>query len=160
MTCSSLFWVKSHSGQDGHFLFMIGVVRKFISTLTLLSVTNGFSIDLNDNELNDGTTKNVTGPLFLNIFDSISNLTMDIDVLFDEFQEGFDDIKAANSSEEENTTEVDDDALNGSSIVVGLFDTLRDITEDVGDVVTDVGEGLADKRPEFIEVTQEVDKKV
>ena len=139
---------------------MIGVVRKFISTLTLLSVTNGFSIDLNDNELNDGTTKNVTGPLFLNIFDSISNLTMDIDVLFDEFQEGFEDIKAANSSEEENTTEVDDDVLNGSSIVVGLFDTLRDITEDVGDVVTDVGEGLADKRPEFIEVTQEVDKKV
>ena len=140
---------------------MIGVVRKFISTLTLLSVTNGFTIDLNDNELNDGNTKNVTGPLFLNIFDSISNLTMDIDVLFDEFQEGFEDIKAANSSEEEeNTTEVDDDALNGSSIVVGLFDTLRDITEDVGDVVTDVGEGLADKRPEFIEVTQEVDKKV
>ena len=139
---------------------MIGVVRKFISTLTLLSVTNGFSIDLNDNELNDGTTKNVTGPLFLNIFDSISNLTMDIDVLFDEFQEGFEDIKAANSSEEENTTEVDDDVLNGSSIVVGLFDTLRDITEDVGDVVTDVGEGLVDKRPEFIEVTQEVDKKV
>ena len=139
---------------------MIGVVRKFISTLTLLSVTNGFSIDLNENELNDGTTKNVTGPLFLNIFDSISNLTMDIDVLFDEFQEGFDDIKASNSSEEENTTEVDDDALNGSGIVVGIFDTLRDITEDVGDVVTDVGEGLADKRPEFIEVTQEVDKKV
>ena len=139
---------------------MIGVVRKFISTLTLLSVTNGFSIDLNENELNDGTTKNVTGPLFLNIFDSISNLTMDIDVLFDEFQEGFDDIKAANSSEEENTTEVDDDALNGSAVVVGIFDTLRDITEDVGDVVTDVGEGLVDKRPEFIEVTQEVDKKV
>ena len=139
---------------------MIGVVRKFIFTLSLISVTNGFSIDLNDNELNDGTTKNVTGPLFLNIFDSISNLTMDIDVLFDEFQEGFDDIKAANSSEEENTTEVDDDVLNGSSIVVGLFDTLRDITEDVGDVVTDVGEGLADKRPEFIEVTQEVDMKV
>ena len=139
---------------------MIGVVRKFISTLTLLSVTNGFSIDLNENELNDGTTKNVTGPLFLNIFDSISNLTMDIDVLFDEFQEGFDDIKASNSSEEENTTEVDDDALNGSGIVVGIFDTLRDITENVGDVVTDVGEGLVDKRPEFIEVTQEVDKKV
>ena len=123
-------------------------------------MTTGFSINLTDIEVNDDNAKNITGPVLLNLFDSITNITMDIDGLFEEFEEGFEDIRHSNQSEKENTTEVGGDSLSGSSIVVNIFDTLRDLTEDVGDVVTHVGAGLAEKRPEFIEVTHDVDSKV
>merc|ERR1711874_654533 len=132
----------------------------FLLLGTIVSVTTGFSINLTDIEVNDDNAKNITGPVLLNLFDSITNITMDIDGLFEEFEEGFEDIRHSNQSEKENTTEVGGDSLSGSSIVVNIFDTLRDLTEDVGDVVTDVGAGLAEKRPEFIEVTHDVDSKL
>ena len=135
---------------------------EFFTLTTVVSVVGGFAINLTDIEVNDETSKNITGPLLLNLFDSLTNLTVDVDGLFDEFQEGFEDIRPANYSdlEEKNVTDNTPVPLTGSSIVVGLFDTLRDITEDVGDVVTDLGAGLTDKRQDVIEAAHHVDNKV
>ena len=135
---------------------------EFFTLTTVVSVVGGFAINLTDIEVNDETSKNITGPLLLNLFDSFTNLTEGVDVLFDEFQEGFEDIRPSNYSdfEEENVTDSNPTPLSGSSVVVGLFDTLRDITEDVGDVVTDLGAGLTDKRQDVIEAAHHVDNKV
>ena len=135
---------------------------EFFTLTTVVSVVGGFAINLTDIEVNDETSKNITGPLLLNLFDSLTNLTVDVDGLFDEFQEGFEDIRPANYSdlEEKNVTDNTPVPLTGSSIVVGLFDTLRDITGDVGDVVTDLGAGLTDKRQDVIEAAHHVDNKV
>ena len=134
----------------------------FTGEFFTLTVVGGFAINLTDIEVNDETSKNITGPLLLNLFDSFTNLTVDVDGLFDEFQEGFEDIRPANYSdlEEKNITDNTPVPLTGSSIVVGLFDTLRDITGDVGDVVTDLGAGLTDKRQDVIEAAHHVDNKV
>ena len=135
---------------------------EFLTLTTALSVISGFAVNLTDIEMNDETTNNITGPLLLNLFDSFTNLTDGVDLLFDEFQEGFEDIRPSNYSdlEEENVTDSNPTPLSGSSVVVGLFDTLRDITEDVGDVVTDLGAGLTDKRQDVIEAAHHVDNKV
>ena len=135
---------------------------EFFTLTTVVSVVGGFAINLTDIEVNDETSKNITGPLLLNLVDSLTNLTVEVDGLFDEFQEGFEDIRPANYSdlEEKNITDNTPLPLTGSSIVVGLFDTLRDITGDVGDVVTDLGAGLTDKRPDVIEAAHHIDNKV
>ena len=131
-------------------------------TSAVVSVISGFAINLTDIEVNEETTKNITGPLLLNLFDSLTNLTEGVDILFDEFEDGFEDIRPSNYSdlEENNTTDNTSTPLSGSSVVVGLFDALRDITGDVGDVVTDLGAGLTDKRPGVIEAAHHVDNKV
>ena len=130
----------------------------FLTLTTLVSVISGFAINLTDIEVNDETTKNITGPLLLNLFDSFTNLTVGVDHLFDEFQEGFEDIRPSNYSdlEDSNITDNTPTPLSGSSVVVGLFDTLRDITGNVGDVVTDLGAGLADKRQDVVEAAHHV----
>ena len=133
---------------------------KFFTLTTVVSVVSGFAINLTDIEVNDDTTRNITGPLLLNLFDSLTNLTGDVDTLFDEFEEGFEDIRPSNYSDLEENNSTDNTPLSGSSVVVGLFDTLRDLTEDVGDVVTDLGTGLIDRRKDVIEAAHHVDNKV
>lgn len=135
---------------------------RFFTLTTVISVISGFAVNLTDIEVNDEATGNITGPLLLNLFDSFTNLTVGVDHLFDEFQEGFEDIRPSNYSdqEEENITDSTPTPLSGSSVVVGVFDTLRDITEDVGDVVTDFGAGLVDRRQDVIEAAHHVDNKV
>ena len=128
----------------------------------VVSVISAFAINLTDIEVNEENTRNITGPILLNLFDSLTNLTEGVDILFDEFEDGFEDIRPSNYSdlEENNNTDNTPTPLSGSSVVVGLFDALRDITEDVGDVVTDLGAGLTDKRPDVIEAAHHVDNKV
>ena len=133
---------------------------KFFTLTTVVSVISGFAINLTDIEVNDDTTRNITGPLLLNLFDSLTNLTGDVDTLFDEFEEGFEDIRPSNYSDLEENNSTDNTPLSGSSVVVGLFDTLRDLTEDVGDVVTDLETGLIDRRQDVIEAAHHVDNKV
>merc|ERR1711953_327135 len=133
---------------------------KLFTLTTVVSVVSGFAINLTDIEVNDDTTRNITGPLLLNLFDSLTNLTGDVDTLFDEFEEGFEDIRPSNYSDLEENNSTDNTPLSGSSVVVGLFDTLRDLTEDVGDVVTDLGTGLIDRRQDVIEAAHHVDNKL
>ena len=134
----------------------------FTLLTTLVSIISGFAINLTDIEVNDETDKNITGPLLIDLFDSLTNLTAGVDILFDEFEEGFEDIRPSNYSdlEENNITDSSPTPASGSSLVVGLFDTLRDITGDVGDFVTNLGAGLTEKRPGVIEAAHHVDNKV
>merc|ERR1712183_260236 len=95
-------------------------------------------------------TSGLTQDTILGVFDTVTGLTHGLGGLFQQFEEGFEQIrpgsdttvtnKVFNNDEEEEEQEEEEEETNlGSSAVVGLFDSLRNLNRHVGKLVGRVG---------------------
>merc|ERR1712183_352870 len=98
------------------------------------------------------------------LFDTITGITKEVGGLFGQFEDGFTKIKPENTSDVEifNTTtgDVNKTESHGSNLVVGLFDTLKDLTKDVGKLVGGVQAELSNRRPEVVKLAGHVEEEV
>ena len=92
-------------------------------------------------------------------FDLLTDVTKDTGGLFDEFEDGFDTIQPTNDTEEYSLLD-DDLNINGSTIVVGLFDSVRGVTKLAGKVIKVVGNRLMERREEVVELASNVETEV
>merc|ERR1711902_87709 len=68
--------------------------------------------------------------------------------------------RKVNVTKDEDEDEDDYEDSVGSQVVVGLFDSLRQFTQNVGKLVNIVGDRLEDRRGEVVRVASNVDSQV
>merc|ERR1712045_720503 len=107
---------------------------------------------------------NLTHDTILGVFDTVTGLTYGLGGLFQQFEDGFEKIQPGsdttvtnkvfvNDSEEEEEEETN----VGSSAVVGLFDSLRNLNRHVGKLVGRVGDTLTDRRDNVVRLASNLD---
>merc|ERR1712183_800325 len=113
----------------------------------------------------------LTQDTILGVFDTVTGLTYGLGGLFQQFEEGFEQIrpgsdttvtnKVFNTDEEEEGEEEEEEETNlGSSAVVGLFDSLRNLNRHVGKLVGRVGDTLTDRRDNVVRLASNIDSGV
>merc|ERR1711902_326342 len=68
--------------------------------------------------------------------------------------------RKVNVTKDEDEDEEDDEESVGSQVVVGLFHSLRQFTQNVGKLVNIVGDRLDDRRDHVVKVASNVDSQV
>merc|ERR1712029_988599 len=121
------------------------------------------SLNTTDEDDDSGLTQDT----IVGLFDAVTGLTHGIGDVIEQFGDGFHQrrpgnntaivTKGVNATEDE---EVDDEESVESEIVVGLFDSLRMFTQNVGKLVNIVGDRLEDRRDGVVRVAFEVDSQV
>merc|ERR1712183_140937 len=106
----------------------------------------------------------LTQDTILGVFDTVTGLTYGLGGLFQQFEEGFEQIrpgsdttvtnKVYHTDEEE---EEEEETNLGSSAVVGLFDSLRNLNRHVGKLVGRVGDTLTDRRDNVVRLASNID---
>merc|ERR1711997_917363 len=109
----------------------------------------------------------LTQDTILGVFDTVTGLTYGLGGLFQQFEEGFEQIRPQSDTtvtnkvyyndEEEEEEEEEEDINLGSSAVVGLFDSLRNINRHVGKLVGKVGDTLTDRRDNVVRLASNLD---
>merc|ERR1712227_625896 len=121
------------------------------------------SLNTTDEDDDSGLTQNT----IVGLFDAVTGLTHGIGDVIEQFGDGFDQRRPGNNTaivtKRVNATEGeedDDEESVGSEVVVGLFDSLRMFTQNVGKLVNIVGDRLEDRRDGVVRVASEVDSQV
>merc|ERR1719411_1605736 len=110
----------------------------------------------------------LTQDTILGVFDTVTGLTYGLGGLFQQFEDGFEQIrpgsdttltnKVFNNDEEEQEQEEEEEETNlGSSAVVGLFDSLRNLNRHVGKLVGRAGDTLTDRRDNVVRLASNID---
>merc|ERR1711953_1258206 len=113
----------------------------------------------NQTEDESGLTKDT----ILGVFDTVTGLTYGIGGLFQQFEDGFEKIRPQSDTSVTNKVflndeeEEEEDATLGSSAVVGLFDSLRNLNRHVGKLVGRVGDTLNDRRDNVVRLASNLD---
>merc|ERR1719464_1552624 len=106
----------------------------------------------------------LTQDTILGVFDTLTGLTHGLGGVFQQFEDGFEKIRPGvdttvtnkvfdNDAEEEE----EEDTNLGSSAVVGLFDSLRNLNRHVGKLVGRVGDTLTDRRDNVVRLASNLD---
>merc|ERR1712012_802625 len=120
------------------------------------------SLNTTDEDDDSGLTQDT----IVGLFDAVTGLTHGIGDVIEQFGDGFDQRGPGNTTivtkKKVNATEdvEDDEESIGSEVVVGLFDSLRMFTQNVGKLVNIVGDRLEDRRDGVVRVASEVDSQV
>merc|ERR1719323_789579 len=97
----------------------------------------------------------------LSAFDLLTDVTKDTETLFGQFEDGFDYISPQNDTEDYSLLDEELDlSINGSSIVVGLFDSVRGVTKNVGKVIGALGNTLVNNREDVVQLADNVETQV
>merc|ERR1712061_886574 len=107
----------------------------------------------------------LTQDTILGVFDTVTGLTYGLGGLFQQFEDGFEEIRPQSDTSvtnkvflnEEEEEEEEEDATLGSSAVVGLFDSLRNLNRHVGKLVGRVGDTLTDRRDNVVRLASNLD---
>merc|ERR1712014_123778 len=137
----------------------------FIDTLKVAAATASI---MQEEENNSSTTTNATdisiGSGIVGLFDTITGITKEVGGLFGQFHDGFEKISCENETETvEETNEnqvVNETESHGSSFVIGLFETLKDLTNDVSKLVSGVEEELTNRRQDVVDLAEHVEDEV
>merc|ERR1711953_402856 len=138
-------------------LTTIITVTTFTSLILTVTQSEAFFLFRKNNAGAETRSTNLTQDAILGLFDTVTGLTHGIGGIFEQFEDGFERIKPKNntilnkvyvSDEEE-----DDDTSLGSTAVVGLFDSLRNLNKQVGKLVGVLGHTLRDWRRKQFGVT-------
>jgi hypothetical protein len=124
------------------------------------------------NSTANGTDLSIGGGI-VGLFDTITGITKGVGGLFGQFEDGFEKIqpvsesannitetKVAESNITNTETHETESETPGSSIIVGLFKTLKDLTKDVGKLVGVVEEELTNRREDVVELAEQVEDEV
>merc|ERR1712227_374875 len=121
------------------------------------------SLNTTDEDDDSGLTQDT----IVGLFDAVTGLTHGIGDVIEQFGDGFDQKRPGNNTnivtKGVNATvdeEDDDEESVGSEVVVGLFDSLRMFTQNVGKLVNIVGDRLEDRRDGVVRVASEGDSQV
>ena len=131
---------------------IIGVGQCFV--MDTLVDERKVSLDDQRSSVNISVSDSIVGA-----FDFLTDVTKDTGGLFDEFEDGFDSIHPTNDTEEYSLLD-EDLNINGSTIVMGLFDSVRGATKLAGKVIKVVGNKLMDRREEVVELASNVETEV
>merc|ERR1712001_288312 len=105
----------------------------------------------------------LTQDTILGVFDTVTGLTYGLGGIFQQFEDGFEKIRPGSDSTVTNkvfhndTEEEEEDTNLGSSAVVGLFDSLRNLNRHVGKLVGRVGDTLTDRRDNVVRLASNID---
>merc|ERR1711950_82306 len=104
----------------------------------------------------------LTQDTILGVFDTVTGLTYGLGGLFQQFEDGFEKIRPQSDTSVTNKVflndEEEEEAPNlGSSAVVGLFDSLRNLNRHVGKLVGRVGDTLTDRRDNVVRLASNLD---
>merc|ERR1712062_147812 len=104
----------------------------------------------------------LTQDTILGVFDTVTGLTYGLGGLFQQFEDGFEKIRPQSDTSVTNKVflndEEEEEAANlGSSAVVGLFDSLRNLNRHVGKLVGRVGDTLTDRRDNVVRLASNLD---
>ena len=145
-------------------LTTIITVTTFTSLILTVTQSEAFFLFRNNNAGAETRSTNLTQDAILGLFDTVTGLTHGIGGIFEQFEDGFERIKPKNntilnkvyvSDEEEG-----DDTSLGSTAVVGLFDSLRNLNKQVGKLVGVLGHTLTDRREDVEKIATNVDTRV
>ena len=116
----------------------------------------------NETEDESGLTQDT----ILGVFDTVTGLTYGLGGLFQQFEDGFQKIRPGSDTTVTNkvfhndTEEAEEETNIGSSAVVGLFDSLRNLNHHVGKLVGRVGDTLTDRRDNVVRLASNLDSGV
>merc|ERR1712024_344266 len=105
----------------------------------------------------------LTQDTILGVFDTVTGLTYGLGGLFQQFEDGFEKIRPQSDTSVTNKAflndeeEEEEEANLGSSAVVGLFDSLRNLNRHVGKLVGRVGDTLTDRRDNVVRLASNLD---
>merc|ERR1712241_999345 len=105
----------------------------------------------------------LTQDTILGVFDTVTGLTYGLGGLFQQFEDGFEKIRPQSDTSVTNKVfltdeeEEEEEATLGSSAVVGLFDSLRNLNRQVGKLVGRVGDTLNDRRDNVVRLASNLD---
>merc|ERR1712183_918065 len=105
----------------------------------------------------------LTQDTILGVFDTVTGLTYGLGGLFQQFEEGFEQIRPGSDTTVTNKVyhtdeeEEEEETNLGSSAVVGLFDPLRNLNRHVGKLVGRVGDTLTDRRDNVVRLASNID---
>merc|ERR1711953_1384548 len=106
----------------------------------------------------------LTQDTIVGVFDTVTGLTYGLGGLFQQFEDGFEKIRPQSDTSVTNKVflndeeeEEEEDATLGSSAVVGLFDSLRNLNRQVGKLVGRVGDTLNDRRDNVVRLASNLD---
>merc|ERR1712018_50344 len=105
----------------------------------------------------------LTQDTILGVFDTVTGPTYGLGGLFQQFEDGFEKIRPQSDTSVTNKVflndeeEEEEDATIGSSDVVGLFDSLRNLNRHVGKLVGRVGDTLNDRRDNVVRLASNLD---
>merc|ERR1719510_1149552 len=104
----------------------------------------------------------LTEDTILGVFDTVTGLTYGLGGIFQQFEDGFEKIRPQSDTSVTNKVflndeEQEEDANLGSSAVVGLFDSLRNLNRHVGRLVGRVGDTLNDRRDNVVRLASNLD---
>ena len=125
----------------------------------LISGVVGLATDLTEDILAAAEENNVTvSNSIVGLFDLLTDATQGAGTLFEGFEEGFQAIQPLN--ETDGDSDSDSLSINGSSIVVGLFDSVRDVTKNVGNLIGALETNLVDNREDIVNLAYNVEENV
>ena len=125
----------------------------------LISGVVGLATDLTEDILAAAEENNVTvSNSIVGLFDLLTDATQGAGSLFEGFEEGFQAIQPLN--ETDGDSDSDSLSINGSSIVVGLFDSVRDVTKNVGNLIGALETNLVDNREDIVNLANNVEENV
>ena len=125
----------------------------------LMSGVVGLATDLTEDILAAAEENNVTvSNSIVGLFDLLTDATQGAGTLFEGFEEGFQAIQPLN--ETDGDSDSDSLSINGSSIVVGLFDSVRDVTKNVGNLIGALETNLVDNREDIVNLANNVEENV
>ena len=125
----------------------------------LISGVVGLATDLTEDILAAAEENNVTvSNSIVGLFDLLTDATQGAGSLFEGFEEGFEAIQPLN--ETDGDSDGDSLSINGSSIVVGLFDSVRDVTKNVGNLIGALETNLVDNREDIVNLANNVEENV
>ena len=125
----------------------------------LISGVVGLATDLTEDILAAAEENNVTvSNSIVGLFDLLTDATQGAGSLFEGFEEGFQAIQPLN--ETDGDSDGDSLSINGSSIVVGLFDSVRDVTKNVGNLIGALETNLVDNREDIVNLANNVEENV
>ena len=125
----------------------------------LISSSRGLATDLTEDILAAAEENNVTvSNSIVGLFDLLTEATQGAGTLFEGFEEGFQAIQPLNETDD--GSDSDGLNINGSSIVVGLFDSVRDVTKNVGNLIGALETNLVDNREDIVNLANNVEENV
>ena len=125
----------------------------------LISSSRGLATDLTEDILAAAEENNVTvSNSIVGLFDLLTEATQGAGTLFEGFEEGFQAIQPLNETDD--GSDSDGLNINGSSIVVGLFDSVRDVTKNVGNLIGTLETNLVDNREDIVNLANNVEENV
>ena len=125
----------------------------------LISGVVCLATDLTEDILAAAEENNVTvSNSIVGLFDLLTDATQGAGTLFEGFEEGFQAIQPLN--ETDGDSDGDSLSINGSSIVVGLFDSVRDVTKNVGNLIGALETNLVDNREDIVNLANNVEENV